>query len=498
MPSAFSAILAVLFALAAVFGTRFARRRLSAFATRRRRERRDVRNLRGVHVLVALGQWILWLAAIGFASEIHPKLAALRTDLLTFLQRTLVSPLFSVGDRPVTILDLILFPIVGAGIWILAKGTTHVLRASLLRAAGLEGGTEETVATLLRYGIMFSISAIALQAAGIDLRGIAIVGGVLGVGIGFGLQNIANNFVSGVLIGLERPIHPGDFVKVGDYAGTVVRVGGRSTTIRTLDRVSIVVPNSRFLESEVINWSLDDPATRVHVPVGVAYGSDVSKVRSALLAAARAHPEVDRAPRPQVQLREFGSSALQFELLVWTHDPQNQYTLVSDLNYLVEAHLAHAGVTIPFDQLDLHVRTPELDGLVKTFEEPAATGPQEEALAADEAGLSVLASIVREDRGPAEWTTGEVRKAANQLRGPDGVEVVDRRYLLRVYSQCFIGREAVTWLAKHENLTRKEARVLGERMLELGQFRHVLDEHGFIDGDFYYRFCPIDPEASDN
>ena len=492
-----SALLAIFVAFVAVFGTRFARRRLSALLARRRRERRDVRGLRGIHLLVALGQWALWLTAIGLASEIHPSLAGLRTSLSTFLGRTLASPLFAVGDRPVTTLDILLFPVAGAGIWLLSKGATHVLRASLLRAAGLEGGTEETVATLLRYGILFSVTAIALQAAGLDLRGIAILGGVLGVGIGFGLQNIANNFVSGILIGLERPIRPGDFVRVGTYMGTVVRVGGRSTTIRTLDRVSIVVPNSRFLESEVVNWSLDDPTTRVHVPVGVAYGSEVPKVRAALLAAARAHPAVVRAPRPQVQLREFGSSALHFELLVWTLDPKNQFTLVSDLNYLAEAQLARHGVRIPFEQMDLHVRTPGLEGLVRSFEKPSVEKAPAESEVPDAPEFSVLESVVREDRGPEEWTVAEVESAAHRLRSPEGVEVTDRRYLLRVYPRCFIGSEAVSWLAENENLTRSEARSLGERMLELGQFRHVLDEHGFIDGSFYYRFCPRDPELGE-
>jgi hypothetical protein len=293
------------------------------------------------------------------------------------------------------------------------------------------------------------------------------------VGIGFGLQNLANNFVSGVVIGFERPVRPGDFVRIGEHEGTVLRVGARSTAIRTLDRVTVLIPNSRFLETEVVNWSHGDPVSRIHVPVAVDPGSDVGTVRAALLAAARGHPAVLREPRPQVQLRAFGGDSLDLELLVWTRDPRNQHTLTSDLNFRIEAELARHGVRLPSTQLDVRLRTPEPGHAAEALAERLAPAPAEPP---------------REERSPDEWTVPEAEAALDRMRAPDGVPRADRRHLLRVYPDCFVGSEAVAWLAAHENLTRNEARSLGERLVELGRVRHVLDEHGFLDGNYYYRF----------
>ena len=148
---------------------------------------------------------------------------------------------------------------------------------------------------------------VVLQLAGLDLSSLALVASVLGVGIGFGLQNIANNFVSGILVALERPVKPGDFVTIGTLAGVVDRIGGAARSIRTNDRVSIIVPDLKLLETELVNWSYGDPLVRLHVPVGVAYGSNVETARAALLDAADRHPAVLHDPRPEVRLS--GASA---------------------------------------------------------------------------------------------------------------------------------------------------------------------------------------------
>src|SRR6185369_5160451 len=136
---------------------------------------------------------------------------------------------------------------------------------------------------------------------GIDVSSLTIVASVLGVGVGFGLQNIANNFGSGFLLTLERPIKPGDFVQIGELMGTVERIGARSTEVWTLDRVSIIVPNAHLLEKEVVNWSHGDPVSRIHVPVSIEYGADLRRARAAMLEAARTHRDVLRDPRPAVE-----------------------------------------------------------------------------------------------------------------------------------------------------------------------------------------------------
>ncbi len=459
-----------------------ARRRLDAWITRRRRAAQAVAPLRLAGLALLAAQWGEWLAALRLASAAHPALSALRERSFTVLARALESPLFALSGRPIAALDLLLLPVALGALWLAANGATHVLRASLLRGLGLEGGSQETAASLLRYGILFLAALIALQVAGVDVRGLAIAGGVLGVGIGFGLQNLANNFVSGVVIGLERPVRPGDFVRVGEHVGTVLRVGARSTALRTLDRITILIPNSRFLEDEVVNWSLDDPTTRIHVPIGVDYGSDIGAVRAALLAAARSHPAVLREPRPQVQLRAFGGSSLDFELLVWTRDPKNQYTLISDLNFRVEQELDRAGVRVPFPQIDVHLHTPALVHAAETLSPESPPAPRAESRTPGN-------GLAREDRSPEDWTVAEIEAVLERMRGEGGVTRADRRHLLRVYRDCFVGSEAAGWLEKHEGLTRSEARVLGERLVELGWVRHVLDEHGFMDGNFYYRFA---------
>jgi len=489
-------------ALAGGIGVHFAlqraRQRCEAWVTRRRRAEQPVAPLRVVSLALIGLQAATWLAALRLASGAHPALAALREQTLGVLMRALESPLFALSGRAVDALDLLLLPLAAFALWLGVNGATQLLRASLLRALGLESGSEETAAGLLRYGLLFVGALIALQVAGVDVRGLAIAGGVLGVGIGFGLQNLANNFVSGVVIGFERPIRAGDVVRVGDHFGTVVRIGGRSTALRTLDRVTVLIPNSRFLESEVVNWSHGDPVSRVHVPIGVDYGSDVNAVRSALLAAARAHPAVLREPRPRVQLRAFGGSSLDFELLVWTRDPKNQFTLISDLNYRIEAELERHGVRVPFPQLDVHIRTPRLEGALGVPTAELGESAREPAAASEPHVRHTPHAPIEPTRGeksPEEWTLAELEQALACMRGEDGVPRADRRHWLRVHRDCFVGSEAVAWLMKHEDLSRNEARELGDRLSELGWIRHVLDEHGFRDGPFYYRFATPKPRA---
>jgi hypothetical protein len=212
--------------------------------------------------------------------------------------------------------------------------------------------------------------------------------------------------------------------------------------------VTILVPNSRLLEREVVNFSLDDPISRVHVPVRVARGVDVQRVRHALLDVARAQRGVLREPRPEVQLVRIGESAFDFELLVWTADPRGRSRLVSDLYCRIASELRER-----------------------------ATDD-----AAPHAG-GALAEI-----GPEEWSDEDLRGVAEKLRGPAGVPVLDRRHLLTTYRRCFVGSEAVDWLADYAGLTRAEAVVVGQRLVDQGRVRHVLGEHGFRDGHYFYRF----------
>jgi small-conductance mechanosensitive channel len=461
-----------------------AQRRGSGRGSERGPERAALRRSFGLAGLAARAG--VWVAVAWYATEHLAGLHELRRSGAELLARSFTAPLFSVNERSYSAVDLAALPLLLAALWGGVNLLVRAARAWLLAPAGLASGVQESVSVLLRYALIFPGAIVLLQIWGVDLRVVAILASVLGLGIGFGLQNIANNFVSGLLINLERPIRPGDFVHVGEFSGTVLRVGARSTQISTRDNVTILVPNARFLENEVINWSHGDPLSRVHVPVGVAYGSDPRRVRRVLLDVARSHPAVLREPRPEVELHGFGESSLDFELEVWTRDPRSQQQVVSDLNYRIHDALAAARIEIPFPQRDLRLRSPGLERLLARLGGEAAPEPHREAVAV--AGEAAADRSFELERSPREWTREEVEAVVARMRGPGGIEICDRRYLLRSYARAFVGSEAVDWLVEREGFTRAEAIELGRRLVADGIVHHVLDEHGFRDGHFFYRF----------
>ena len=215
-------------------------------------------------------------------------------------------------------------------------------------------------AIFVKYGFISISSIVLLQVWGFDLSSLTILASAAGVAIGFGLQDIAKNFGSGLVLLFERSIHVGDFIQVNQYLGVVEYVGARSTVIRTLDQISIIVPNSRFLESEVINWSHRSPVSRLHIPVGVSYSSDVQLVKTSLLQSARKCSEVLTSPPPQVLFLGFGDSAINFELLVWIAQPQKQPLIKSELYFAIEASFKNYQIEIPYPQQDLHLRSGKL------------------------------------------------------------------------------------------------------------------------------------------
>jgi potassium efflux system protein len=435
----------------------------------------------------------LW-AAVGYGvSEQFPLLRQWRLLVVCLVQESFTEPLFKMGEMSYSALDILLLPTLIVAIWIGMGIGTRLVRLVFFRASAMQEGAQQALGVLTRVLLTFIGTIVVFQYWGVDLSSLAVLGGALGVGIGFGLQTIANNFVSGIVLGLERPIKPGDYVRVGDLVGTVARIGARSTEIRTADRVSILVPNSRLLEHEVVNWTHGDPVSRVHLPLGVAYGSDLRQVRAALLEAARSHPDVLTDPRPDVQLHGFGESSLDVELLVWTRDPRNQVQLTSDLYFRIEPLLRRHGIAVPFPQRDLHLHAPELERAAAAWRrqvfpeserEPQAAAPV--PAAADH--LEPCAPDHEHDLGTPSWDDGRLAALVTRMRGDDGIVIADRRHFLRVHARCFISREAVDWLVHHEHLTRDEAVALGHRLVERNLVHHVLDEHEFEDGPLFYRF----------
>jgi small-conductance mechanosensitive channel len=242
----------------------------------------------------------------------------------------------------------------------LAGTAKKLLRSRVLRLTGMSRAAQETVAQVATYGMIFLGTIVVLQLWGLDLSSLTIFASVIGVGIGLGLQGIAKEFISGLVLIFERPIRVGDFVNVGELMGTVERISVRSTEIRTMDEVSIIIPNSRFLEAEVVNWTHHSPVSRLKLPVGVAYGSNLSVVRSALIDAAKEHPDVLSEPAPRVFFKGFGDNSLDFDLLIWISEPPKQFRIKSDIYFRLEAILRHRHVEIPFPQRDLHIRSGSL------------------------------------------------------------------------------------------------------------------------------------------
>lgn len=302
---------------------------------------RDEVDFVGVLVLVILRRWKTTMS-------------------LTILERQL----FSIGGNGVTALHLLTalgFLGVFWGIsWILQR----LMGRHIVSRFGIPPGAAYALKRILHYTLVFLGFVVALQTLGLNLTSLAVVLGFLSVGIGFGLQNITSNFISGIIILFERPVSVGDFVSIGDQSGTVLSINMRSTVIQTRDRVRLIVPNSRFVSEPVVNWTHGDTLVRLHAPVGVAYGSEPELVVQALLEAARSHPDVQADPAPEVRFMSFGDSALQFSLLAWTSRPDRQYLIGSQLNFLIYQKFREHNIKIPFPQRDIHLQmSPGVDVL---------------------------------------------------------------------------------------------------------------------------------------
>jgi len=244
------------------------------------------------------------------------------------------------------------------GVFWFSSRTKRFLFNRFLVNSGLDRSLQYAIAQIVSNLVLVIGIFVVLENTGIHLGALTVFAGAVGVGIGFGLQNIASNFISGLVILAERPITIGDRVEVAGLEGQVELIRARSTVIRTNDNIAMIVPNSKFIEENVTNWTYGDPRVRFRIPVGVAYGTDVNKVREALIAAGQSNPHVLRDPAPSVFLNKFGDSAIDFELVVWSTEMSHRPSRFrSDLNFAIEERFREAGIEIPFPQRDLHIRS---------------------------------------------------------------------------------------------------------------------------------------------
>ncbi|SHF62912.1 Small-conductance mechanosensitive channel [Desulfacinum infernum DSM 9756] len=320
--------------------------------------------------------WVVWL----FSGVVGTLVAwgAKQAVILTF---------FRILDTPVPIGGLT-FRLSGLVYALLILAVTHagsrlfknLLRSRVFRHSGLEVGLQESITTISGYVLWFLGVLAALNALGFSGTSLTVAFGALGVGLGFGLQNIFNNFISGLILLFERPIQVGDAIEVDGIWGEVKKINVRSTVIQTWDNASLIIPNSEFISGRVTNWSFKDMRLRRNIDVGVAYGSDVELVRRTLLEVADKHPRVFKKPEPSVLFLDFGDSALLFRLRVWTTiDACIQ--VETDIRFEIDRLFRERGIEIPFPQRDIHIRS-----VVSSFESAVEGGRDRRARTEKEEG----------------------------------------------------------------------------------------------------------------
>ena len=277
------------------------------------------------------------------------------TDLWALLRGAMLG--FQVGEITISPMEIALAILFFAAILSLTRVLQRTLDTRVFPQTKFDIGVRDSLRTFTGYvGLVIGV-LVALSTAGLNLSNLAIVAGALSVGIGFGLQAIVNNFVSGLILLFERPMKVGDWVVIGQHQGFIKRVRVRSTEIETFDQSSVIVPNSDFISQPIINWTHTNRVCRVIVPVHVAYGTDTQQVRDILLQAAREHPYVLRMPEAHVLFMSFGESAMHFELRVFSRDTDYFLALGSELRFAIDQKFREAGIVIPFPQRDLHIRS---------------------------------------------------------------------------------------------------------------------------------------------
>ncbi len=298
-------------------------------------------------VLTWVGFIAWWFASFRAFTVLDDVVGLLRPILLTE---------WGWGAVRMSLGDLLLFTLVAWLSFVVSNGIRFLLEEDVFPRVQLAKGLPLALSRMAQYAILFVGFSMALGVLGLDLTKVTILAGAVGVGVGFGLQTIVNNFISGLILLFERPIRVGDAIQIGEFQGEVRRIGIRASTVRTWEGADVIVPNSHLVSERVANWTFAEPMRRMDIRVGVAYGTDPQRMIAMLLQVAGEHPEVLRDPAPVALFLGFGESALNFELRAWT-DRVGEWLLIrSELTVAVNAALVDAGIAIPFPQRDIRMR----------------------------------------------------------------------------------------------------------------------------------------------
>jgi small-conductance mechanosensitive channel len=306
----------------------------------------------------------------------------LLTDIIHIIDGVFHYKLFEVNRTPITLSSIVIFSLILLVSVLVSRGLQRTVLQRILNRTHIDRGTRFTLLRLSHYIIVVIGAILAFQFVGIDLSGLAVIFGLLSVGIGFGLQNVTSNFVAGLILLFERPISVGDRVTIGGTVGDVVAINMRATTIRSLNNISIIVPNSEFVSSRVVNWSHGDPTVRLDLPVGVSYNSDLDSVVRALKEVADENGKILKEPQAEVFFANFGDSSWNLELRVWLSDLAHYYQIQSEINSAIVRKFRENSIEIPYPQRDLHVREPlplavqTGEGRQKTFDTTMTDPPE--------------------------------------------------------------------------------------------------------------------------
>jgi len=267
------------------------------------------------------------------------------------------TPLFNIGETTITLTTLLYLIVVIIFLIYLTKYFERFVVQKLLVKTGMEIGNREATGIIFRYVLLVIGVIIILQTSGIDLTILNVLAGTLGIGVGFGLQNIVNNFVSGLIILIERPIKVGDRIEIGNIHGRVIHLGARSATILTNDNISIIVPNQKFVTENIINWSHTDDKRRFIIPVTVALDNDPYLVERLLIEAASENPDVLDDPAPGVRLFGFGENGMHFELRAWSSSLiHRRGLLTSNLYYAIYDRFTAHNIDLVIPQREVFIR----------------------------------------------------------------------------------------------------------------------------------------------
>ncbi len=358
-------------------------------------------------------------------------------ELLIKISNIFTSTLFNIGENSVSLRSLLELIISFIIVLIISQGFTTFLKERLLVKLGIDEGNREAISVITSYLIIALGVIVAIQQIGFNLASFAVVAGGLGVGIGFGIQDLTTNFVSGLTLLLDRPVKVGDFVELEGLMGIVKKISIRSTIIKTNDDSSVIVPNSNMISNKIVNWSYENQLLCLRLSIEVAENSDPLLVTETLLNIAYAEAGVLYEPNPKVLFVEFGDDSFKFELLVWTDRPTEREVIKSSLNFAIEYNFRQYEINFPFNDREIYLKNPEVllsffkqnETLNETTKSSSENNPKIPLCADKIKKQSPISSLLREVTYFENFTDLELR------------QLIEVGYRQRLRAQEFLFRE---------------------------------------------------------